>query len=238
MDLLQAENKRKIAVWTCTNACNLNCKFCFGKEKRLELNTEHAKKLIKKISARKIKYFVFSGGEPLLRRDIFILADFVRKLGMKVFLHTNGVLIDENNISNIIKHFDLINLPIDGANETTNYAIGRGSLKHTLKVLDLLATKRNVRITTVATKTNLNEIKKIAALLKNRPIKQWRIFQFDPKLGEARANKKIFEITPSEFEKLKKSLSAHEKINAEFIPMNSDFDKTYWMISSDGKIIR
>lgn len=223
----------KVAVWTCTNACNLDCKFCFGKEKRSELSTKNAVKLIKRMKTAGIKYFIFSGGEPLLRKDIFILAEFAKKLGIKTYLHTNGTLINEKNLDKVARCFDVVNLPIDGADEKINLSMGRGSLRHTLKLLDSLAKKCELRVTTVATKINLMEIEKIAMLLKNRTIKKWRVFQFNPKLGEAKANNKIFEINSEKFNNLQKKVKIK---NIEFIPTDSNFERTYWMISSDGKI--
>lgn len=226
---------RKVAVWTSTNRCNLNCKFCFGKEGKPELDRADAMKLIEKMKSRGAKYFVFSGGEPLLRRDILELADFARKLGMKTFLHTNGILVNGENAGEIARHFDAVNVPIDGASEGANLSMGRGSLKHTLEVLDLLAGKCETRVTTVAARTNLAEMGKIADLLRNKKISKWRIFQFDPKLGEAKVNRKMFEISPEEFAKLREKIKP-ENCEAEFVKNDGGFGKKYWMVSSDGKI--
>lgn len=225
--------QKKIAVWTATNRCNLNCKFCFGKEDKKELNTTKAKRLINRLKNQGIKYFIFSGGEPLLRRDIFMLVEYAKKLGMKTILHTNGILVNKKNAKKLSAHFDAINLPIDGACEKTNALIGRGSLKHTLEVLDILAKKCEIRITTVATKINLSEIKKINELLKNKKIGKWRIFQFNPKLGKAKTNQKTFIISAQDFIKLKTKVLNKK---AEFVLINGEFEKRYILISSDGTI--
>ncbi len=226
---------RKTTVWSATNKCNLNCRFCFGKEDRKELSTMDAKLLIAKMRKMGAKYFVFSGGEPLLRKDIFELAGYAKKSGMKTILHTNGILLNRENIAKVTEYFDAVNLPIDGTGEKTNAMMGRGSLKHTLEMLDSLAWKCETRVSTIATKKNLGEIGKIAGLVGKRKIKKWRIFQFDPKLGAAGANRKAFEISAAEFSKLKKNI---KNGNAEFVAANGNFEKKYWMVASDGVIER
>lgn len=232
---MEQMEQRVTAVWTSTNRCNLNCKFCFGKDKKTEIETEEAKRLIQKMKNLGVKYFVFSGGEPLLRKDLFTLANFAKSIGMKVFLHTNGILINRKNADEIAQHFDVVNVPIDGATEESNHVMGRGSLKHTIEVIDLLAGKCEIRVTTVATKVNISEIEKIADLIRNEKISKWRIFQFDPKLGEAKINKKMFEISSAEFAKIVEKVKL-KNYKAEFIENDGKFEKKYWLISSDGTI--
>lgn len=226
---------QKVAVWTCTNKCNMKCKFCFGRENKLELNTNKAKKLITQMKQRDVNSFVFSGGEPLLRNDIYKLAKYARKTGMKTILHTNGILVNDGNVEKIIRNFDKVNLPIDGANEKTNFSMGRGSLKHTLRVIDLLSGRCEIVVSTVATKMNLEQVPGIGKLLKGKKNAKWRIFQFNPRLGEAKKNRKMFEIGKTEFMELAKKI---KNKGVKFISINSDFEKSYWLISSNGQICK
>ncbi|MCM8800865.1 MAG: putative heme d1 biosynthesis radical SAM protein NirJ2 [Candidatus Omnitrophica bacterium] len=88
-----------IVSWNVTKACNLNCKHCYrdaGKKDPSELNTKEAKELIKEISKSKFKIVVFSGGEPLLREDIYELISFSSKCGLRPVLGTNGTLINKD----------------------------------------------------------------------------------------------------------------------------------------------
>ncbi|OOM75947.1 antilisterial bacteriocin subtilosin biosynthesis protein AlbA [Clostridium puniceum] len=85
-----------IISWNTTNRCNLKCTHCYrdsGKEIQGELNTKEAKKLIDEIAKANFKIMIFSGGEPLMRDDIFDLINYAAKTGLRPVLGTNGTLI-------------------------------------------------------------------------------------------------------------------------------------------------
>src|SRR3989338_11699172 len=75
-NLLQfAKDKRPIVVWNMTRRCNLRCVHCYSesqdKEYEGELTTEEAKAFIRDLADFKAPVLLFSGGEPLIREDIF-----------------------------------------------------------------------------------------------------------------------------------------------------------------------
>lgn len=84
-------------VWEVTNACNLRCEQCHassGKPLPNELNTEEGKRLLDEMaSIPEFRMLVFTGGEPLLRPDIFELVDYACKLGFEISIATNGTLL-------------------------------------------------------------------------------------------------------------------------------------------------
>lgn len=85
-----------LVSWNTTNACNLQCKHCYrdaGLKKEDELTTFQAKKLIDEISKAGFKIMIFSGGEPLLREDIYELVEYARFFGLRPVFGTNGTLI-------------------------------------------------------------------------------------------------------------------------------------------------
>ena len=95
-------------VWACTNVCNLKCKHCSldsGKPWPDELTTEEGKKLIYDIW----KYFgpvkfAFTGGEPLMREDIFELIKFAfENTKMQIVMATNGTLLTKKNIERLLE---------------------------------------------------------------------------------------------------------------------------------------
>ncbi len=82
--------------WNSTNACNLQCQHCYrdaGVQAKDELNTAEARRLIDEVAGTGFKIFIFSGGEPLMRPDIFELTAHARKQGLKPVIGTNGTLI-------------------------------------------------------------------------------------------------------------------------------------------------
>jgi radical SAM protein with 4Fe4S-binding SPASM domain len=90
---------RPIVVWNCTQRCNLHCIHCYAQASAQgcpgELDTKQAKAFIHDLADFKVPAILFSGGEPLLREDIFELAGFAREKGLRTVISTNGTLITE-----------------------------------------------------------------------------------------------------------------------------------------------
>ncbi|MEY8355433.1 putative heme d1 biosynthesis radical SAM protein NirJ2 [Lachnospiraceae bacterium 54-53] len=85
-----------IVSWMTTNQCNLKCRHCYqdaGSKKENELTTEEARKLIDEISRAGFKIMIFSGGEPLMRPDIYSLVSYAAGAGLRPVFGTNGMLI-------------------------------------------------------------------------------------------------------------------------------------------------
>jgi len=82
--------------WNVTKACNLKCSHCYrdaGKKDPQELNTKEAKELLQDIAHANFKIIILSGGEPLLRKDIYELISFAASLSLRPVLGTNGTFI-------------------------------------------------------------------------------------------------------------------------------------------------
>lgn len=84
--------------WNTTKRCNLFCKHCYRESgpdvsTDNELTTEEGKKLLSEIRKSGFSIIVFSGGEPLMREDIFELLQYARSLGMVNLMGSNGTLI-------------------------------------------------------------------------------------------------------------------------------------------------
>ena len=85
-----------IISWNTTQACNINCIHCYrdaGTKRNDELNTMEGKKLLSEIARAGLKIMILSGGEPLLRPDIYELISHSRDVGMRPVIGTNGTLI-------------------------------------------------------------------------------------------------------------------------------------------------
>ncbi|MGE5554020.1 MAG: putative heme d1 biosynthesis radical SAM protein NirJ2 [Betaproteobacteria bacterium] len=85
-----------IISWNTTRACNLKCKHCYrdaGAADQNELTTAEGLKLLEEIARAGFKIMVFSGGEPLLRPDIFDLVAKAAQLGLRPVFGTNGTLL-------------------------------------------------------------------------------------------------------------------------------------------------
>jgi putative heme d1 biosynthesis radical SAM protein NirJ2 len=85
-----------IVSWNATNVCNLKCLHCYrdaGEKSPEELNTEEGLVLVDQIADAGFKIMIFSGGEPLMRDDIYTLTERARDRGMRPVFGTNGTLL-------------------------------------------------------------------------------------------------------------------------------------------------
>jgi len=87
-----------IVSWLTTNECNLKCRHCYqdaGSRKTKELTTAEAEKMIGEIAKAGFRIMIFSGGEPLMRPDIYHLVSHAVKAGLRPVFGTNGTLLTE-----------------------------------------------------------------------------------------------------------------------------------------------
>ena len=87
-----------IVVYNCTARCNLRCLHCYSYSETecagTELSTYQAKKVLSQLTEVNCPVVLFSGGEPLLRSDLFKLLAEAKRLGLRTVLSSNGTLID------------------------------------------------------------------------------------------------------------------------------------------------
>jgi 12,18-didecarboxysiroheme deacetylase len=123
--LLQfSKDKRPVVVWNITRACNLRCVHCYahatGEGASQELTTSEGFKLIDDLAAFGVPVLLFSGGEPLVRKDLPKLAAYAVDKGMRAVISTNGTLIDRRT-AETLKQIGLsyVGISLDGM-ETVN----------------------------------------------------------------------------------------------------------------------
>jgi len=119
--LLQfSRDKKPVVVWNCTRRCNLRCVHCYAHSVDVhyagEMTTEQGVALLEDLAAFGAPVTLFSGGEPLLRPDLFDLAARATKLGMRAVISTNGTLITEQ-IAGRLREIGLsyVGVSIDGS---------------------------------------------------------------------------------------------------------------------------
>lgn len=91
-----ARERRPVVVWNCTRRCNLACAHCYSdSDSRVhpELSTEEGLALLEDLAEFRVPALLFSGGEPLIRPDVFTLIARARELSLPVTLSSNGTLI-------------------------------------------------------------------------------------------------------------------------------------------------
>jgi len=114
-----------VVVYNCTSRCNLRCLHCYaGSEatrRDAELDTAQAKKLLADLAEINCPVVLFSGGEPLLRPDLFELLAEAKRLGLRTVLSTNGTLINSDTASKLADFsVAYVGVSIDGPEEFHN----------------------------------------------------------------------------------------------------------------------
>lgn len=99
---VKSEHWPTIVSWNLTRRCNLRCPHCYleaGPGQQVdtsnELTTEECLRLIDEMKALGTEMLILTGGEPLLRRDIYEIAHHASRQGVWVVMGTNGVLITD-----------------------------------------------------------------------------------------------------------------------------------------------
>ena len=85
----------RILAFNITEKCNLKCPHCFAEDNRSEMNTEECKEVLRQAKTNNCVRVILCGKEPLMRKDIFEILNYIQELGMDVELMTNGALITE-----------------------------------------------------------------------------------------------------------------------------------------------
>jgi len=101
----KASARRPIVVWNITRACNLQCVHCYndsGPDKTCqEVSTPQAKIVIDDLASFGVPSILFSGGEPLMRHDLFDLIEYAVGKSLRAVISTNGTLIAEDKARRI-----------------------------------------------------------------------------------------------------------------------------------------
>lgn len=125
--LLQfSSDERPLVVWNMTNRCNLKCRHCYidaeDREYSNELTTEEAKAFIDDLGEMQVPVLLFSGGEPLVRQDLYELGAYAASKGIRPVISTNGTLITPEAARKIKEAgFQYVGVSIDGAEATHDY---------------------------------------------------------------------------------------------------------------------
>jgi heme b synthase len=110
----------RVVAWESTQACNLVCRHCRASAQETphpdELTTGEVKRLVNQIAAFSRPIFIISGGEPLMRPDIFEIARYATDQGLRVAMSPNGTLITPENVEQMkASGIKRISVSLDGS---------------------------------------------------------------------------------------------------------------------------
>ena len=175
-------------VWEMTTACNLNCVHCHtagGEPHKNELTTDEGKRLLTELAQIKnFRMMAFTGGEPLMRPDLFELLAFSRSLGFTNTIATNATLIDDAIAQQMRAHGVVIAaVSLDGFTAETHDRIRGlpGSFEKAVQGMRAL-TKAGIllHINITAMEYNVAQMEKLMALVDDLKTGILLIYQLVP----------------------------------------------------------
>jgi len=167
-------DKKPVVVWNVTQACNLNCIHCYAHANKQghkrELSNKHALTMIDDLAEFGVPVILFSGGEPLMRRDLLGLISYAGDKGMRAVISTNGTLITREK-AKALKEVDLsyVGISLDGMEEINDRFRGKkGAFKEAMegiKNCQDVGLKVGLRFT--INRINIDEIQYVFDLIEN-----------------------------------------------------------------------
>lgn len=194
-------------IWETTQACDLACRHCRAQAQPLsdpnELSSDEAKKLIDQIESfgKPRPLFIFTGGDPFKRRDLFELVRYASELELPVGVSPSGTpLLNEENLRRLKEAgAKAISLSIDGSNPEHHDAFRRVPGSFVLTARGWCAARQvglKVQVNTTVTRYNLHDLPAIFRLVQATGAMTWSLFFLVP-MGRG---KEEDEISAGEYE--------------------------------------
>lgn len=199
----------RLVFWELTSACNLkciHCRACPAEERSHdELTTEESFQLVDQIASFAKPVLVLSGGEPLVRPDVFDIAAHASSQGLRVALATNGTLVTPE-VARKAKESGIqrVSISIDGPDAESHDGFRRipGAFEDAWRGAEIFRSAgMPFQINTTVAKHNVNSLPQILDLAIRRGAAALHIFLLVP----AGCGKEIVDdemITPEEYERV------------------------------------
>jgi radical SAM protein with 4Fe4S-binding SPASM domain len=203
---VKAEFVPLVLSWNVTRKCNLKCSHCYinatKEELQGELTTEEAKRLMDQIAEVSRPLLILSGGEPLLRRDIYELIQYGTNKGFRMGLGSNGSLIDET-VAKKLKDAGVktVSISLDSCDPEKHdeFRGVKGSWQKAVNALTAL--KQNgvlVQVNTTVTQQNHDEIDEIMSFTEQIGVENFHLFFLVP----TGRGTKFTDISPAQYENM------------------------------------
>lgn len=191
-ELLREKHELIYLFWECTLNCNFRCKHCgsnAGEQVFSDvLGTEDIKRsfldISKNFNAKKMTIAV-TGGEPLLRKDLFQVMKYAKSLGFNWGMVTNGFLVNEEVVEKArdagMTTIDISIDDIGGAHD--EFRNKEGSYERAVNAFKLFKEAgflRPLRITTTVHSKNIQKLEKMYEEFKSLGVVSWRLLNVDP----------------------------------------------------------
>ncbi|MGI6093223.1 MAG: putative heme d1 biosynthesis radical SAM protein NirJ1 [Negativicutes bacterium] len=166
-----------VVAWNITRTCNLKCVHCYSSSDAQkysgELTTAEAKKFIDDCAEFKVPVLLLSGGEPLIRPDVFELVEYAKTRGIRTTFSTNGTLIDMETAKRIkALNVGYVGISLDGLGEANDNFRGKaGAFEKALQgIRNCLAIGQRVGLRFTINRYNFHDLENIFKLIKEEQI--------------------------------------------------------------------
>jgi heme b synthase len=183
------EFEAKWIAWEITRRCNLQCVHCRSSsalevDNHPDFSLAEARRVLDDINSYASPVIVLSGGEPLLRPDVFDIAAYGTSLGLRMCLATNGTLVNEKTCRGIKESgIKIVSLSLDGASAEIHddFRNQKGAFDGTMNAIRLF-NEHGIPflINSSFTRRNKEEAPKIYELVKELGATAWYLFMIVP----------------------------------------------------------
>ena len=179
----------KWIAWEITRRCNLRCVHCRSSsqlevEGHPDFSLDEAKRVLDDIHSYASPVVVLSGGEPLLRPDVFDIARYGTALGLRMCLATNGSLVTADTCRQITESgIRMVSLSLDGSTAAVHddFRNQPGAFDGVMNAIRLFnAHNIDFLVNSSFTKRNQDEAPKIHQLVKSLGATAWYLFMIVP----------------------------------------------------------
>jgi len=199
-----------------TRECNLRCKHCYSEATDSphpdELTTDEAKRVIAEIAEAGARLFIFDGGEPLMRDDIYQLIAHAQSVGLQPMLGTNATLLSTEAAERMKKAgIRALSISLHGADAKSHddFCGIEGSWERTMAgIQNVAAAGIPYQINTCIHRHNLTQFDAIISLARNLRALSIEIFQYVP-AGRGKEHPDLA-LTPDEQQWLVSQIIQHQ----------------------------
>lgn len=148
-----------------TKRCNLQCVHCYANSKispiiEAEMSTEEILDVINQLGELKVNEIFFTGGEPLIRKDMADILNYASAKGIRVLMSTNGLLLTESFLEKVRQvDFKLFQISLDGPEAIHETIRGKGNYQGAIRAVEMASRYvPNVAVGTVLSRMNVDFI--------------------------------------------------------------------------------
>ena len=184
------DEKPLLVFWETTKACLLACRHCRARAITEplpgELDTREGMRLVEMVAefGRPYPILVFTGGDPLMRRDIWELLGYAKSLGLRVGLAPSVTpLLTREAVSRIAGYVDAVSISLDSPRPEVHDSLRgyRGVWERTVEVIKWFVDAGvRVQVNTVVTRETVETLGSMPALLERLGVRTWEVFYLVP----------------------------------------------------------